>query len=255
MAGRVIVHRGLGHILTGSARQRTSVVIGNRPLAHRAGGQASLWSRVWAASSSHFCADGGINRLFDVLEKDPSLGGPGAFAPTAVVGDLDSARADVLAEFERHGLHVQRSWDQDRNDLEKALAAVVEYAPETNTIVVFGAMGGRFDQEMASLHAVLHFTTPDRQVVLISDNSLVTVLVPGKHELHLDTAVEGPQCGLFPFTGPAEGVRTEELEWNLDGSTPLCFGQFISSSNRATGAVVTVDTPNAPLLFTTVLAR
>ena len=41
-----------------------------------------------------------------------------------MVGDLDSARADVLAAYEKNGCAVHRVEDQDANDLSKALAHV-----------------------------------------------------------------------------------------------------------------------------------
>ena len=50
-----------------------------------------LLERLWAASSFRVCADGGANRLFDLLGE--------SHVPDAIVGDLDSARAAVLAAY------------------------------------------------------------------------------------------------------------------------------------------------------------
>ena len=77
---------------------------------------AALLEKLWDASDYVCCADGGANRAHDLL-------GAGR-APDAVVGDLDSARADVLAAYEKNGCAVHRVEDQDANDLSKALAHV-----------------------------------------------------------------------------------------------------------------------------------
>ena len=71
---------------------------------------APLLEKLWDASDYVCCADGGANRAHDLLGADR--------APDAVVGDLDSARADVLAAYEKNGCAVHRVEDQDANDLE-----------------------------------------------------------------------------------------------------------------------------------------
>ena len=77
---------------------------------------APLLEKLWDASDYVCCADGGANRAHDLLGADR--------APDAVVGDLDSARADVLAAYESRGCAIHRVEDQDSNDLSKALAHV-----------------------------------------------------------------------------------------------------------------------------------
>jgi thiamine pyrophosphokinase len=100
------------------------------------------------------------------------------FVPDLVVGDLDSIRPNVRRYYEEgHSCEVRRVHDQDRNDLDKALEAVrAEHErrrrmgrfkrdqeggpdehcplPPFRNVVVYGAFGGRFDQEMASLQAL-----------------------------------------------------------------------------------------------------
>lgn len=95
------------------------------------------------------CADGGSNRLYDNLPADMK---ETAF-PDAIVGDLDSARAEVLEHFARLGTRVVRVQEQDTCDMEKALryAQTREETKGVDTVVVYGAFGGRFDQEMAAV--------------------------------------------------------------------------------------------------------
>ena len=214
-----------------------------------------LLERLWAASSFRVCADGGANRLFDLLGE--------SHVPDAIVGDLDSARAAVLAAYGAAGAAVTRVEDQDANDLTKALAAVSarwrDREPGAPRVVrVVGAFGGRFDQEMAAFDALHKFAAaegPHAAMVLYGDENAATLLPPGaRHEITVRHDAEGPHCGLIPLGGPCRSVTTSGLEWDLDGET-LAFGTLVSTSNlvaRAGAAPTTVVAvePSDPLVWT-----
>ena len=55
------------------------------------------------------CADGGANRLFDLLDQSQ------LYIPAAVVGDLDSVRPEVVAFYRTAGVVLEAVEDQDRN--------------------------------------------------------------------------------------------------------------------------------------------
>ena len=190
---------------------------------------AGLLEKLWAASTYRVCADGGANRLFDLL-------GP-SFVPDAIVGDLDSARGDVLEAYAAGGAAVARVEDQDANDLSKALDAVAERWRGSRrgaaVVRVVGAFGGRFDQEMAAFDALHKFAARDRDasMALYSDENAATLLAPGlSHEIVVRHDAEGPHCGLVPLGAPCEWVTTAGLQWNLDGGA-LAFGDLVSTSN------------------------
>lgn len=69
-----------------------ALIILNQPFS------AELLKTLWAASEWHACADGGANRLHDVLgaSGDPNLR---SFLPDMVKGDLDSLRDDVRSYY------------------------------------------------------------------------------------------------------------------------------------------------------------
>jgi thiamine pyrophosphokinase len=79
--------------------------------------------------AAHFkvCADGGANRLVDEL--------PGAPAPDAIVGDLDSLRPEVRQHYADLGVNaVDLSHDQDTTDLDKCINVVRQKMQELGAI-------------------------------------------------------------------------------------------------------------------------
>ena len=250
----------------------------------------AMTSHVWGLIRAHrcVCADGGANRLYDelpgLLAADSDSGDDttrndddAAFAtavreahvPHAIVGDLDSVRPEVLAFYHSRGcLTVDLSHDQDTTDLHKAVswlesqdAARVDAADAAETatprprsrrrVLVAGALGGRFDHEMAHLSCLHAFA--DTEIVLVGRTSTARLIPEGVTTIVPDAEAEGPTCGLFPMRGPAT-VSTSGLRWNLDRQT-LAFGTCISTSNRIDGPGEVRVRTDAPLVWTTECAR
>jgi len=263
--------------------------------------------RLWDVFDLIICADGGANRLYDGLQAlDPNL--ISKCVPTFIKGDLDSVRSDVESFYRNSKCRVVRDPDQDTNDLEKCLQLVqalcqgkqptgIEDAAENAdgtfsfpqlqnkessiTVVVFGAFGGRFDQQIATLHAIYLYADYFQRLVLLGDGNCATLLHPGTrppqaqlarqgslkasptaaasatsaergtcspqhttHTLHLIPGIEGPSCSLLPVGGRCDVVSTTGLKWNL-ASQSLALGELISTSNRVMGRAKTAPGASA----------
>ncbi|MEQ6247430.1 thiamine diphosphokinase [Sulfitobacter sp. HNIBRBA3233] len=155
--------------------------------------------------------------------------------PDAVIGDMDSVPPEALARMPQDRQHLFS--EQQTTDFDKALRHI-----ETPLAIGVGFCGGRIDHQLAAYHTLL--AHPDRPCILIAGTQ-IAVLAPPAVTLSLP---EGAAVSLFPLvhcTGRSTG-----LDWPIDG---LAFapGEFIGTSNRATGGAVTVtmDGPGMVLIL------
>ena len=232
-----------------------------------------IFQHLWERSSYRICADGGANRLFDA-----TITAPNAYLPDKIKGDLDSLRSDVREHYEKLGVDVERDRCQDTNDLDKCLQTILARSKadtsmdeaaddqrKTN-VYIYGAFGGRFDQEMASIQALYRWADAfSYRLVLYTDETCAFLLPAGEmneiklanigetdreHDGDNRSMGEGVTCGLIPIGCRCDSVTTTGLKWNLDGDCPLEFGGLVSTSNRIVDDTVTVKS-SQPLVFTT----
>jgi thiamine pyrophosphokinase len=240
--------------------------------------------RLWPHLQLTLCADGGANRLFHSFPISNSANSQrDSYVPDFIVGDLDSLQAEVTDFYGTRGSIIIRNPDQYSNDLDKTLSVLQEQWRKLNTssihdqeIIILGAFGGRFDQEMANIHALFRWQEIFPRMLLLDvqasdsiapEGSAVSQDVAGSvmfllsatpqqktHQLHLlrgeQGITEGLSIGLVPMGGRVECISTSGLVWNLHEHS-LQFGELISTSNRIQEdtQIITVNTSH-PVIWT-----
>ncbi|GJJ76994.1 thiamine pyrophosphokinase [Entomortierella parvispora] len=244
-----------------------ALIILNQPILLR----RDLFENVWRNAKYRFCADGGANRLYDLHSTDEERA---QFLPDYIRGDFDSLRDSVKEYYESKGVPAQRDTCEYSTDFMKCVQLVRARDPSPSTtstptsipsaateaagqeqrqkenlgVVALGGTGGRFDQSMSSIHH-LYILNRERHACLVSDESIVVVLGPGKHGITCNLEIEGPTCGIIPVGSSVAHLTTSGLKWDVE-NWKTSFGTQISTSNALVGSEVTIQT-DAPVVWTT----
>jgi len=219
---------------------------GYTPTSHRAvvvaGGE--LWwgdlPRIGGAVGQVIAADSGV-------ELALQLGLP----CDVVIGDLDSASPEALAEAERLGARLDRHpVDKDYTDLELALDLAC--AGGAQEIVVLGGGGGRTSHFLGNAALLAGDKYADITITWLLPAAEVQVLRAGG-----TVTINGRSSdlvSLVPVGGGAIGVTTEGLRWPLNEAS-LSPGTTRGISNELVSATAAVRLTAGTLLVVHERAR
>ncbi|KAK7454648.1 thiamine pyrophosphokinase [Stygiomarasmius scandens] len=194
-----------------------------------------LLRSVWNASKWHYCADGGANRLYDLLSASQNAESLlEVYRPNLVKGDLDSLRDDVKTFYSSNAVPIIRDEDQYSTDLMKCIAAVKEMEQTEGRefeIIILGGLAGRLDQTIHTLSYLHKLRKERRRVYAVTDDNVGWVLDEGEHAITIDHSMLGLTCGLLPVGIDETILTTRGLRWNLTNN-PSSFDGLVSTSNH-----------------------
>lgn len=151
-----------------------------------------------------------------------------------LVGDLDSAPAEVVARLRADGVPIERyPEDKDASDLE--LAIEVALREDAEHVLVLGGDGGRLDHLLGTGFLL----ASDRWTGVQLDAVLGAALLHVVRDERALTGEPGELISLFAMGGPAVGVSTTGLRWRLDDDT-IVPGSTRGLSNEFVDATATV---------------
>ncbi|KAG2230062.1 hypothetical protein INT48_005390 [Thamnidium elegans] len=220
------------------------LIILNQPITH-----VDSFNRLWDNASFRFVADGGSNRIYDAFKHDQRI--LARYIPDEIRGDLDSIRPEVRSYYESKSVTITKKTEQDSTDFMKCVALLKEKEKElgqTYDIVATPALGGRFDQTIASINLLYMMKDQvERRVILVSDENITILLDKGAHQIHCQSELEGPTCGIMPIGSPAT-LTTKGLKWDMV-DLKCEFGGMVSTSNAIDNDVIEIVT-DSPVVWT-----
>jgi thiamine pyrophosphokinase len=162
--------------------------------------------------------------------------------PHVVIGDLDSLAPADREQLERAGVpFIVYPTHKDYTDLELAIRHALEQG--ATEIVIFCALGGRWDQSLANL---MLLTLPELALVTtrIIDRAVSIEVIRDRATI---TGRVGDTLSLIALKGDAHGVTIEGCEYPLSDAT-LPFGATLGISNVLTQDVVKITVKQGQIL-------
>ena len=172
--------------------------------------------------------DGGLNHCYHAK-----------ITPDKIVGDLDSVNKAILGTYSQvETLLLPR--DKDVTDLEAALNLVD--LSITKKVNILAALGGRTDHCLGNLILLTRFPEKvfiesEKELIFAINNSCGKVVMP---------CFRGQTISLIPLNGPASGIQTEGLKWELNDG--ILDKNFIGISNECLQDSFSVSVESGDLL-------
>jgi thiamine pyrophosphokinase len=136
--------------------------------------------------------------------------------PTVLIGDLDSITAHGKMWAYAHELEIdQHPVDKGATDTELALLRAT--ATAADDLLVFGAVGERFDHALGTLAALGNPALARFETIrLVLGDTAVHVIHPGR-SLTVDMP-QGSSFSLLALHGPCKGIDVTGARWPLTGA-------------------------------------
>ncbi len=147
------------------------------------------------------------------LESAEALG----LVPTAVVGDFDTVRPEILERYRRRAGE-EILWDvhkpeKDETDTELAISTAMRLG--CTRLVILGATGGRLDHELSNIHLLKLCLDAGVDAALYDRQNRISLLERGRI-FHRD-AVYGKYVSFIPLTERVRGIWLTGFRYPLSG--------------------------------------
>ena len=169
--------------------------------------------------------------------------------PHILIGDLDSTQEQQLLSFTNHHTLVLR-YPQAKNETDLELALQYALDQKVSEILIFGALGGRWDMSLANIFLL---TYPFLQKSL-TQSIKISIIEPNQEfnliTQHFPLFILGKAddtVSLLPLSIMVEGVETKNLLYPLKNET-LHFGTTRGISNVMLSDHASVQIQNGLLL-------
>lgn len=144
--------------------------------------------------------------------------------PNVIIGDLDSAKPETLKYFSKKKVIIKKVFDQNKNDLEKAIMFAL--SKNFRVINIIGLSGKRLDHTLNNFSILKKFHRKAK--ITVYENGFIGKLISKSAEFECNA---GDIVSLIPLP-KAVGVTTKGLKYPLKNGT-LEFGVREGALNEA----------------------
>ncbi len=156
--------------------------------------------------------------------------------PHLIVGDFDSCSPELLRSFsEIPQIVLER--EKDETDLEAAINE--ELKRGARSLTLFGAWGRRIDHSLGNL--LLLIRHPGKIVIETEKETLFAIEGKVSLDVYPDQTLS-----LLPINGPALGIHTKGLKWELQGRN--MDQNFFGISNICLKRTIEISIQNGQLI-------
>jgi thiamine pyrophosphokinase len=148
--------------------------------------------------------------------------------PDIALGDFDSVDETELA-FIRHNSKQMLICDpimKDLTDTEMAFSWALDQNP--HEIVLYGALGTRFDHSLANIHLLIQALQNQTACTIVDSNNRIRLI---NQSTRLQRSNHFSHVSLLPFTSQVTGITLQGFQYPLHEAT-LTIGQSLGISNR-----------------------
>ncbi|MCL2364685.1 MAG: thiamine diphosphokinase [Defluviitaleaceae bacterium] len=170
--------------------------------------------------------------------------------PNVLLGDFDSADADLIAAYKAQGIPAH-AFPPEKDDTDLALAAAFAQALSPASIVIVGALGGRFDHALANLHVLGNLTTQNGDISVEIWDETTSIMLAHPYsccEIFLPfPRADYQTLSLYPLGTRVTGITTRGLVYPLENET-LRMGETRGTSNEFTADIAEISVESGLLL-------
>lgn len=165
------------------------------------------------------------------------------FLPHTIIGDMDSLSEKNLKYFNKKNIKLIR-YPVEKDETDAELALDYCWRNNLNNIIITGALGGRFDQQMANIF-LLEYASKLNLKAVIKEPGLEIGLVKEKK---LFENKNGFKLSLMPIDDIVKNVFIKGCKYKLDGKD-LCRHKTRGISNKITNKKAVVEKEKGNLLY------
>jgi thiamine pyrophosphokinase len=148
--------------------------------------------------------------------------------PDIAIGDFDSVDEAELAFIQLHSKQLL-SCDpvmKDLTDTDMAFSWALDQNPQE--IIMFGALGTRFDHALANIHLLIKALNKPTVCTIIDSHNRIRLI---NQSVTIERTYRFSHVSLLPFTAQVTGISLHGFQYPLHEAT-LAIGQSLGISNR-----------------------